>query len=77
MNPPPRCYTTAQVREKLSLTPRTFFRRKLAGDLPMLEEIHPRIGRSARYRADLVDRYIAGEWGRSTGKDSPRLRAAG
>jgi hypothetical protein len=62
---PPRCYTVAQLLDVLLLTPRTFFRRRQAGDLPFLEELHPRIGRSPRYRADLVDRYLAGQWGQS------------
>lgn len=68
-----RCYTTAQLLDALTMTPRTFFRRKLAGDLPFLEELKPRIGRSARYRADLVDRYLAGQWG----QQPRRLKATG
>jgi len=61
----PHCYTVAQILELLQLPRRTFFTLKKAGQLPFLEELRPRIGRRARFRADLVDRYLAGEWGRS------------
>ena len=57
-----RCYTTAQVIEALQLPRRSFYALKAAGALPFLEELTPRVGRRARYRADLVDRYLAGEW---------------
>jgi hypothetical protein len=57
-----RCYTRAQVMEKLQLPRRTFFALKQAGRLPMLEELRPRIGRAARYRADLIDRYLEGRF---------------
>jgi helix-turn-helix protein len=60
----PRCYTVAQLLDLLQLPRRTFFRLKRAGQLPFLEELRPRIGRRARYRADLVDRYLANQWGR-------------
>jgi hypothetical protein len=55
-----RCYTRAQVMEKLQLPRRTFFKLKQEGRLPMLEELRPRLGRTARYRADLIDRYLEG-----------------
>jgi len=58
-----RCYTVEQLLEKLQLPRRTFFTLKKAGKLPFLEELSPRLGRRARYRADLVDRYLAGQWG--------------
>ncbi len=58
----PRCYTVAQLLEKLGMARATFFTLKKAHKLPFLEELRPRIGRRARYRADLVDRYLAGEW---------------
>lgn len=58
-----RCYTTAQLLDALHMPRRTFFRLKAAGALPYLEELKPRSGRLARYRADLVDRYLAGQWG--------------
>lgn len=60
-----RCYTVAQLLgvELLNMPRRTFFTLKRAGKLPFLEELKPRIGRRIRYRADLVDRYLAGQWG--------------
>jgi hypothetical protein len=58
----PRCYTLVQLLDLLQLPRRTFFTLKKAGQLPFLEELTPRIGRRARYRADLVDRYLAGAW---------------
>jgi hypothetical protein len=57
-----RCYTVAEVREKLQMTKTTFTRLKGAGLLPFLEELRPRLGRRVRYRADLVDRYLRGDW---------------
>lgn len=54
----PRCYTTETICELLDLPPRTFYQLKAAGDMPFLEELKPRIGRRARYRADLIDRYL-------------------
>lgn len=58
MGSPRRCYTTEQLLEVLDLSPRTFYQLKAAGRLPFLEELRPRIGRRARYRADLIDRYL-------------------
>jgi len=58
----PRCYTIAQILERLHMPRRTFFNLRKHGKLPWLEEIKPRAGRIVRYRADLVDRYLAGEW---------------
>ena len=57
-----RCYTAADVRQLLNMPKSTFndFRRR--GRLPFLEEIKPRIGRTARYRADLVDDYLSNRW---------------
>ncbi len=62
----PRCYTVAQLLgvELLNMPRRTFFTLKKGGQLPFLEELKPRIGRRIRYRADLVDRYLSGQWGR-------------
>ena len=60
-----RCYTGPEVRAKLRLSKTTFSRLKRDGKLPFLEELLPRRGRTVRYRADLVDRYLAGEWGQS------------
>jgi hypothetical protein len=61
----PRCYTTAQLLDILTMPRTTFFTLKQAGKLPFLEELKPRIGRCARYRADLVDRYLQGTWTRT------------
>ena len=59
----PRCYTIAELLAQLQLGRRTFYTLKSRGQLPFLEELKPRIGRRPRYRADLVDRYLAGQWG--------------
>lgn len=68
----PRCYSIAQILDKINLPSRTFYTLRKQGRLPWLQEILPRAGRRPRYRADLVDRYIAGEW------NGPRfLRRAG
>lgn len=58
-----RCYTIAQVLDRLQLSRTTFFKMRRAHQLPFLEELKPRIGRHPRYRADLVDRYLEGQWG--------------
>jgi hypothetical protein len=58
-----RCYTVAQLLDLLTMRRSTFFHLKQRHQLPFLEELKPRLGRSARYRADLVDRYLAGQWG--------------
>jgi hypothetical protein len=59
-----RCYTIAQILEWLQMSKGTFARQRKAGALPFLEELRPRIGRRQRFRADLIDRYVAGEWQR-------------
>jgi hypothetical protein len=41
----------------------TFNDLKRDGKLPFLEELKPRLGGVIRYRADLVERYLAGQWG--------------
>lgn len=61
----PRCYGIADVLAKLKMERRTFETLRKAGQLPFLEELQPRLGRKIRYRADLIDRYLAGEWGRA------------
>lgn len=58
-----RCYTVAQLCDMLALPRPTFFHLRKKGQLPFLEELRPRLGRTVRYRADLVERYLAGEWG--------------
>ena len=58
-----RCYTLPQVLALIQIPRRTFYTLKDAGKLPFLEELKPRVGRRVRYRADLIDRYLAGQWG--------------
>jgi hypothetical protein len=58
-----RCYLLPQVLDKLQMPRATFFTLKRAGKLPCAQEIEPRLGRCARYRADLIDRWVAGQWG--------------
>jgi hypothetical protein len=41
----------------------SFERLLKAGELPMVEELQPRIGHERRFRADLIDRYVAGTFG--------------
>jgi len=62
MTPELRCYTVPEVLAKLQMAQTTFKRLKRAGQLPFLEELRPRLGRRVRYRADLIDRYLRGEW---------------
>lgn len=57
-----RCYTAAQIIAFLQISKCSFFALKRRGQLPFLEELRPRLGRTVRYRADLVDRYLAGGW---------------
>jgi len=56
-----RCYLIPQLLEMLQISRRRFEEQRAAGKLPFLEELQPRMGRP-RYRADLVDRYLAGEY---------------
>lgn len=60
-----RCYTVPEVLAKLQMKQRTFTTLKRQGALPFLEELQPRLGRRVRYRADLIDRYLSGQWGQS------------
>jgi hypothetical protein len=55
-------YTKAQLLVLLELPLSTFDDLRRAGRLPFLEELRPRLGKHARYRADLVDRYLTGQW---------------
>lgn len=59
----PRCYDIPEVLAKLKMSRRTFEKLRRARELPFLEELLPRLGRRRRYRADLIDRYLAGQWG--------------
>lgn len=71
------CYTAAQIIALLQISQRSFFALKRVGRLPFLEELRPRLGRSVRYRADLVDRYLAGQWGQSRAFGSHGRKCAG
>lgn len=68
-------YTTAQVLEKLQMPRRTFFRLRAKGELPMLDELKPRLGRVVRYRAAPIDRWVDGQWGASPFLASHRRHA--
>lgn len=61
----PRCYTLAQVLEKLHLSRSALYEAKRRGRLPFLQEIVPRVGVKRRFRADLIDLYLAGQWNTS------------
>jgi len=60
-----RCYTVAQLLVLLQMPKATFERLRAARQLPFLQELRPRVGRLRRYRADLVDKYLAGQWGQT------------
>lgn len=60
----PRCYLATEVMARLKMTRRTFYRLKRLGQLPFIEELSPRLGHMPRYRADLVDQYLANRWPR-------------
>ncbi len=55
-------YTIAQVCERLCIPRRSFYNLLKKGQLPMCEELQPRIGRIVRFRAELIDRYVAGQF---------------
>lgn len=59
-----RCYTVPELLAKLQMAKTTFKTLHRAGKLPFLEELRPRLGKHARYRADLVEKYLRGEWAR-------------
>jgi hypothetical protein len=75
MTTPPRCYTATQLFDLLHMSRSTFFELRRAGKLPFLEELKPRLGGRARYRADLVDRYLSGDWGKPRSFASHRRSA--
>jgi len=56
-----RCYLIPQLLEMLQMSRRRFEELRAAGKLPFLEELQPRMGRP-RYRADLIDSYLVGEY---------------
>jgi hypothetical protein len=57
-----RLYTSPEVRALLKMPARTFARALVNGSLPFLEELHPRT-KPRRYKAEPIDRYLAGQWG--------------
>jgi len=59
MNADVRCYRVPDLLAMLQMSKSAFYRARTLGQLPMLEELSPRIGRIRRYRADLVDAYFA------------------
>ncbi len=59
----PRCYTVGQLLDLLQMKISTFTTLKRTGQLPFLEELQPRLGKRVRYRAEPIDRYLAGQWG--------------
>lgn len=71
-----RAYTIAEVCEVLAIPRRSFFHLRQTGQLPMCQELLPRIGRVVRYRADLVDRYADGQWGQPRSFASHRRKLA-
>ena len=76
-----RCYLQTQLLgpDLLNMRRRTFYTLKAAGALPFLQELKPRLGRRIRYRADLVDRGLAGQWGQPRSFSShlrPKSRAS-
>jgi len=60
-----RCYTRRQVIALLQLERRTFERLRKAGALPYVVELQPVIPNNKRYRADVLDRYLSGDYGTS------------
>jgi hypothetical protein len=69
---PRRAYTITQACEALAIPRRSFFHLRQSGQLPMLVELKPRIGRVVRYKAEPIDRYLAGEWGQPRSFSSHR-----
>ena len=57
-----RCYSVQRLLDKLSMPRSTFLQLKNAGRLPFLEECRPSVGRSIRYRAEPIDRYLTDGW---------------
>lgn len=58
-------YTITEVCDRISLARSTFYRLRNAGELPFLEEVRPRLGKRARYRADLVEQFVANQFNRN------------
>lgn len=71
-----RAYLLPEVLEKLQMKRSTFFSLQAAGQLVMVEELKPRLGRRIRYKAEPIDRYVAGQWGIETRKYFVGVRGA-
>lgn len=57
-------YTITKVLERIDMARSTFYRLQAAGELPFLEEVKPRLGKRPRFRADLVEQYVANTFNR-------------
>lgn len=57
-------YTITKVLERIDMARSTFYRLLAAGELPFLEEVQPRLGKRPRFRADLVEQYVANTFNR-------------
>lgn len=56
-----RCYSTRQILSFLGISKSTFFTWKKSHRLPWLVALDTPVGCAARYRADLVDRFLDGQ----------------
>jgi predicted DNA-binding transcriptional regulator AlpA len=54
-----RCYTATDICRELHLSRRTFYLFKKQGRLPLVELL-PRLGRTIRYQAAPIDRWLDG-----------------
>lgn len=59
----PGAYTIAQVISRVPMSRRTFYRLLALGELTFLEEL-PRLGGLRRFRADLVEEWVANDFNR-------------
>lgn len=59
----PRALTITDVCLALNIPRRSFFHLRRSGQLPMCQELKPRIGRVVRYQAAPIERWLAGQWG--------------
>lgn len=71
-----KCYTRKQVLDLLHYKARTFERKVRAGELPYVEVLQPSAKNHKLYRADLIDRYLAGEYGQSQYLNAHKRTAA-
>jgi len=71
-----RALTIKEVCEALNIPRRSFFHLRRTGQLPMLSELKPRIGRVVRYRAEPIDRYLNGQFGQPRSFASHRKLAS-